>query len=302
MSMKKSSLQLLYEAILQTDPRPASLVSPLPSIPATPGLEGLAALSGLLSPQTTAGHGVVRLVDRISKPPVGGLKQDLETTVRKIFREVWSERDGEIVPGPEDLKLGNDAVVLNAAVLYADMSGSTKLVDAYEPQFAAEIYKTYLACAAPIIKDQGGVITAYDGDRIMGVFIGSRKNTNAVRAALRINGAVWDIIKPALKAQYPNTNYNPKHVIGVDTSKLNVCRIGVRNDNDLVWVGRAANYAAKLSSLSDEFHIYITHSVYDSMHDDVKYGGVNKEHMWEARVWTAMGNFQLYASTWKFGV
>jgi len=182
------------------------------------------------------------------------------------------------------------------------MSDSTKLVDWYEPQFAAEIYKTYLACAAPIIKNESGVITAYDGDRIMGVFIGKSKNTNAVRAAFKINGAVWDVIKPALKAQYPNTDYNPRHVVGVDTSKLRVCRIGVRNDNDLVWVGRAANYAAKLSGLSHGFAIYITHSVYDNMNDAVKYGGVNKEHMWEARSWTAMNNFQLYASSWKFGV
>jgi len=250
----------------------------------------------------TLGSGVGRLADLLPRRATAGLKEDLETTVRKIFREVWTDRDGEVVPEPEDLKLGNDAVILDATVLYADMSGSTKLVDGYKPQFAAEIYKTYLACAAPIIKDESGVITAYDGDRIMGVFIGKTKNTRAVRAAFRINGAVWDIIKPALKAQYSQTDYNPKHVVGVDTSKLRVCRIGVRNDNDLVWVGRAANYAAKLSSLSDEFAIYITHSVYDCMDNGVKYGGINNENMWKALNWTPMNNFRLYASAWRFGV
>jgi class 3 adenylate cyclase len=182
------------------------------------------------------------------------------------------------------------------------MSGSTRLVDNYKAKFAAEIYKTYLACAARIVKDQGGAITAYDGDRIMAVYIGSSKNTNAVKAAFRINGVVWDIIKPALKAQYPQSNYELKHVIGVDTSKLFVCRIGVRNDNDLVWVGRAANYAAKLSALSDEFAIYITSSVYDQMNEAVKCGGVNKENMWTARRWTAMNDMSIYVSTWKFSV
>ena len=230
------------------------------------------------------------------------LKEDLEGAVKKIFRDGWSERDGEVVPEPEDLQLGNDAVNLNATVLYADMSGSTHLVDSYDPRFAAEVYKTYLVCAAKIIKDQKGVITAYDGDRVMGVFIGGRKNTNAVRAALRINGAVWDIIKPALKAQFPQSDYILKHVVGIDTSNLLVCRIGVRNDNDLVWVGRAANYAAKLSALPDEFTIYITHSVHDVMNDSVKYGGANNENMWQARTWTAMNKLSVYASTWKFGV
>ena len=226
------------------------------------------------------------------------LKDDLEAEVKKIFKEAWTERDGNVVPEPKDLKLGNDAVNLEATVLYADMSGSTHLVDSYEPKFAAEIYKTYLVCAARIIKDEGGTITAYDGDRIMAVYIGDSKNTSAVRSALRINGAVWDIIKPALKNQYPSTDYNLKHVIGIDTSKLLVARTGVRNDNDLVWVGRAANYAAKLSSLSNDFTIYITHSVHDNMHESVK----SKVGMWQARSWTGMNNMSLYATTWKRGV
>jgi class 3 adenylate cyclase len=244
-------------------------------------------------------HPLLRLP---SQPRGSYLKDDLDAEVKKIFREQWSERDGQIVPEPTDLALGNDAVLLDATVLYADMADSTKLVDSYEPEFAAEVYKTYLACAARIIKNQTGVITAYDGDRVMGVFIGKSKNTCAVRAAFKINGAVWDIIKPALKRQYPNTDYDLKPVIDVDTSKLLVGRIGVRNDNDLVWVGRAANYAAKLSSLSDGFTTYITDSVYNIMVDSVKYGGVNKEHMWQELTWTAMDNISIYGSIWKFGV
>jgi class 3 adenylate cyclase len=237
-----------------------------------------------------------------SEGSILALKDDLEAEVKKIFREVWTERDGTVVPEPKDLKLGNDAVNLEATVLYADMSGSTHLVDTHTPKFAAEIYKTYLVCAARIIKHQGGTVTAYDGDRIMAVYLGDSKNTNAVRSALKINGAVWDIIKPALKNQYSNTDYNLKHVIGVDTSKLLVARIGVRNDNDLVWVGRAANYAAKLSALSDDVTIRITGSVHDTMNESVKLGGVLKTNMWEERIWTAMNNMKMYGTTWKFGV
>jgi len=29
-------------------------------------------------------------------------------------------------------------------------------------------------------------------------------------------------------------------------------RVGVREDNDIVWIGRAANYAAKLCALSEK--------------------------------------------------
>jgi class 3 adenylate cyclase len=229
-----------------------------------------------------------------------GIKEDLQAEVTKIFKANWEARDGELVPEPEDLQLGNDAVNLDATVLYADMSGSTKLVDDKKAHFAAEIYKTYLTCAARIIKSEDGAITAYDGDRVMGVFIGKNKNTRAVKTALKINWAKSKIINPSIKAQYPSSTYQLKHVIGVDTSKLFVSRIGVRNDNDLVWVGRAANYAAKLSSLSDECPVYITGTVFDAMLEITKY--TKQELMWVKRKWTAMNDMTIYSSTWTWSL
>ena len=135
----------------------------------------------------------------------------------------------------------------------------------------------------------------------MAVFIGEARCTNAVRAALKIKGAVGTIVQPVLKAQYPQTNYALKHVIGVDTSKLLASRIGVRNDNDLVWVGCAANYAAKLTTLSDEFSIWITGSVYDSIEDAVKFA--KQTNMWKEYSWTAMNKMRIYAcGAWKIDV
>lgn len=49
----------------------------------------------------------------------------------------------------------------------------------HKPHFAAEIYKSYLHCASKIIRCENGVITAFDGDRVMGIFIGDLKNTSA---------------------------------------------------------------------------------------------------------------------------
>ena len=117
------------------------------------------------------------------------LGDDLKDKVAEIFKEKWTTRDGQVVPKSSDIQLANDAVKLDAVVLYADMSGSTKLVDNYKAHFAAEIYKSYLHCAAKIIRSEGGEITSYDGDRIMAVFLGDYKNTSAVRSALKINYA-----------------------------------------------------------------------------------------------------------------
>jgi class 3 adenylate cyclase len=230
------------------------------------------------------------------------LEDDLKEQVAKIFKDNWSTRKSEAVPAPEDLKLSNDAVVLErATILYADLSGSTKLVNDKKWTFAAEIYKTYLYCAAKLIREAGGVITSYDGDRIMGVFLGTMQSTNAVRCGLKINYAVQKIINPALKKQY-DTDYIVKQVVGIDTTEIRAARTGVRGDNDIVWVGRAANYAAKLTDLNLEERTWITKAVYDKMADDVKYSAKDHTNMWKKYNWTQQNDEEIYGSTWRWCV
>lgn len=227
------------------------------------------------------------------------LADDLTKEVEGIFKARWGERDSKEVPDPTKLKLGNDAVNIEAAILYADMARSTNLVNTRSANFAAEVYKSFLTCSARIIRARGGSITAYDGDRIMGVYVGGSKNTSAVKTALQINYAMEKIIKPSLQAQYPNETYVPGHSVGVDSSKILVARIGVKNDNDFVWVGRAANYAAKLCSLRDGNYVsWITGSVYDNMNDEVKLS--DGKNMWEERVWKSQNDFRVFRSNWRW--
>ena len=226
----------------------------------------------------------------------------LEDEVKKIFRDAWTARDGQVVPSSEDLKLGNDAVKLDGTVLYADLDGSTDMVNRYKPEFAAEVYKAYLHCAAKIIREEDGAITAYDGDRIMAVFIGSSKNTNAARAALKINYTVNEIINPAIRKQYPTTTFTLKQCVGVDTSKLLVARTGIRGANDLVWVGRAANYAAKICSMPEgnPYASVITEDVYSVLNKSLKTSDDGRA-MWTACYWSER-NITLYRSNWLWKV
>ncbi len=228
------------------------------------------------------------------------LKDDLNGEVVKILKANWTKRDGTVVPDSKDITLGNDAVLLEGTVLYADLSGSTRMVEKLKPHFAAEIYKCYLHCAAKIISEREGSITAYDGDRIMAVFIGNSKNTSAAKCSLNINYAVANIINPAIKNQYPDTDFSLKQVVGIDTSKLFVARTGVRGANDLVWVGRAANYAAKLTELDADFPTWITQDVFNSMNEEVKYS--NGKGMWEERLWTTMNNMHIYRSNYWWSI
>ena len=217
------------------------------------------------------------------------LAEDLKKWVEDTFRNDWEEQSTDKVPNPEDLRLNSNHAknLSEATVLYADLDGSTDMVNTKRWDFSAEIYKTFLKCASDIIRNEGGVITAYDGNRVMAIFTGDYKNTSAAKCALRINYAVTDIIQPAISKGW-STDFVVKHVVGIDTSQLRTARIGVRGDNDLVWIGRAANYAAKLTSLNGK-KTRITEAVYNRLTNELKY--TNGQPMWEREYWNDMNIF-----------
>lgn len=228
------------------------------------------------------------------------LKNELEVYVQKVLDEQWQRRSGQKVPDTDDVALKNEAVELDATVLYADLAGSTKMVKGYKDWFAAEIYKTYLYCAAKIIRANGGVITTYDGDRVMGVFLGDTKNSSAAKTGLQINWACRQIIGASVKAKYPDTDFSLRQRVGIDTSKLFVARTGIRGSNDLVWVGNAANNAAKMAALDPSYPTYITGDVYSMLLEWAKLGGEEpRRDMW-TDLGTASLGYRIYGSSWSW--
>lgn len=226
------------------------------------------------------------------------LMSDIKSEVKSIFSTQWSTRDGTKVPDNDDLRLGNDAVRLTGTILYADLADSTGLVTGFRDYFAAEIFKSYLLCVCRLITHNGGAITAFDGDRVMGVFVGDTPNTAAARCALQINYAVRNVLNAAIKEQYPTTSYQIEQAVGIDTGPFFVARAGRRNANDLIWVGRAANYAAKLCALREgNYSSFITEEVYNKIQDTSKFGGEPRREMWEKVMWTDQG-VAIYRSSW----
>jgi class 3 adenylate cyclase len=225
---------------------------------------------------------------------------DLRTEIDTILSTSWKRREGEVVPETDNVRLGNDAVELDATVLYADLVDSTGLVQGYKDWFAAEVYKTYLLVAAELIKNNDGVITAYDGDRVMAVYLGGSKNSNAAKTALQLNYMVTQEINPRIRTHYTTTSYQIKQVVGIDTGKLLVARTGIRGSNDLVWVGRPANFAAKLCDLRDGIHAsFITSDVFSKLSKETKMGGSPERSMWEKFVANGL-SIEAYRSSWRW--
>lgn len=229
------------------------------------------------------------------------LAEDLKAYAAKTHESAWSRRDGQKVPSTEDISLGNDAVDLDAVVLYADLKDSTGLVKGYKDWFASAVYKNYLYTVSRIIRAHDGSVTAFDGDRVMAVFIGGSKNSNAAKVALKINWAVREILQPAIDAKYPKNTYKLEQKVGIASSKTMVSRTGIRGSNDLVWVGNAANIAAKLAALHSDYPTYITADVYNMLSEKTKFGGDPKRDMW-TDLGDEDGYGKIYGSTFWWSI
>ena len=120
-------------------------------------------------------------------------QSNLNSEIRKILQEPWTVQRSRGAPRPKDLGLDNEGKTINATVLYADLDESTRMVETQEPEFAGRMYKTYLVCAARVIRSEQGNISAYDGDRIMAVYTGRRTAERAVRSALKLNYVVQNL-------------------------------------------------------------------------------------------------------------
>lgn len=201
----------------------------------------------------------------------------LSDRVDTIFGTTFDERDGRVVPTTSDVALKDGAVKIDATFLYADLAGSAKLSAACPWSTTAKIIRAFLDCSTRLIIKHGGVIRSFDGDRVMGVFIGDSKNSSAALCGREIHWTVRKIIAPKATANFASVKNNSidiRHGVGIDTGEVRAVRSGIRDNNDLIWIGKAASFSAKLSDVRDEgYHTHISQRVYKVLNDNAKNDG-----------------------------
>jgi adenylate cyclase len=200
---------------------------------------------------------------------------DLNETVEKIFDTEFQSRDGSVVPETKDVALKDGAVKLEATFLYADLAGSSRLAKLCPWTTTAKIIRAYLECATRLIRKHDGEIRSFDGDRVMGVFIGDDKETEASYAAREIFYTVEKIIDPKAHEKFKSVRENGiriRNCVGLDSGIARAVRAGIRSSNDLIWIGRAPSLAAKLSDIRAYPHsVYASPAVHRKLADEAKF-------------------------------
>jgi adenylate cyclase len=204
--------------------------------------------------------------------------QEFSDQVNQFFSGDYSVTPGYVIPNADDIQFGNFGRELDLAMLFIDLRESTKIVDGFRRQTAAKMYKSFLWGIAKIAREHGGELRSFNGDGVLVVFAGAERCEQAVTAAMQMSYFVQSILRPKVNNYIVNnrqlSNMSLSFGIGIDTGTVLVVRGGVRgeNNNDLVWVGNATNYAVKLSNVKQNGHIRIMPSVYTALSDSNKFG------------------------------
>jgi adenylate cyclase len=210
-----------------------------------------------------------------------GLLDDLKNKISSYNREKFEIFDTTSLPDITHPKLtfGNTGLTGEFAFLFVDIRKSSSIVESYGFEKAAKIYQSFHEINVRIISANGGAVRAFDGDRIMGVFNDGYKNNMAVKAGMQIIWAIENILNPGL-------NVNISCGAGIDFGQILITKVGTGRDmnkNDLVWVGKATNYASHLSSQANNSVIVSTNS-YGKLDDTRKLSGGAK--MWVSKNFT----------------
>jgi len=143
--------------------------------------------------------------------------------------------------------------LIETAVLYVDMRRSTQLSLRHHPHTVAKLYSAFVRAMTRCAKAFDGEVRGIIGDRVMMLFDSLNCYTNAVDTAVLINSVCQYIL---------NKHFAHDEVsfgIGIDFGKMLATKTGLRRHGSaqqsyrsLVWLGRPANVASKLTDQANK--------------------------------------------------
>ena len=209
------------------------------------------------------------------------------------------------VPEPADIPLGNQAALLTATALFIDIRQSSDITNAFRRQTAAKMLKSYFSGAVKIINANGGKVRSFNGDGMLALFLGDNRSDAAVKSAMQAKWFVQQILRPRFNALFLGNEKGRRLDFsigcGIDDGDIYAVRIGIRGTNDVAWVGRCTNTAAKLSNVMHtpksigitgvaykQLSRKATHSDADHMWSGLlsgKFGGVDRQYRTSSYRW-----------------
>jgi adenylate cyclase len=143
--------------------------------------------------------------------------------------------------------------LLETTVLYVDMRRSTALSLKLHSHTVAKLYSAFIRAMTRCAKAFGGEVRGIIGDRVMILFDTADCFTNAIDTAVLINSVCQYVLNQHFT--HDEVNFG----IGIDFGRMLATKTGLRRHGDaqqsyhsLVWLGRPANVASKLTDQANK--------------------------------------------------
>jgi adenylate cyclase len=189
--------------------------------------------------------------------------EEIDNEVESIISSDFSVEitDTEYVPNVDDSGITYDNIDnkikkckrLESCVLYIDIRKSTDLSVSHKPITLTRLYSAFVRSMVKAAQYYNGYVRNIVGDRVMVVFDRENCFLNAVNTAILFNSLSKYIINKHFK------NNDIKCGIGIDYGKMLVVKTGtVKKGKEnqfyksLVWLGRPANVASKLTDAANK--------------------------------------------------
>ncbi|EKK9988624.1 adenylate/guanylate cyclase domain-containing protein [Vibrio cholerae] len=142
---------------------------------------------------------------------------------------------------------------LESCVLYVDIRNSAKISASKRPQTLAKVYSSFVSSMLSCARYYGGHVRNIIGDRVMVVFDKENCFTNAVDTAILMNTVCQNILNKRI------TSFEFSAGIGIDHGDMLITKSGAIKKGDekefyrtLVWLGKPANVASRLTDLANK--------------------------------------------------
>jgi len=162
---------------------------------------------------------------------------------RERIRDLFGRHVGEDVARQAlegEIKLGGE--LRNAAVLFVDIIGSTRLASETEPEQVVDLLNEFFAVVVEVVEANGGWVNKFEGDAALCVFgvpdANQRCAANALAAARQLAGRL-------------GSNGLPAAGIGVSAGEVIAGNVGAPHRLEYTVIGDAVNEAARLTELAD---------------------------------------------------
>lgn len=187
------------------------------------------------------------------------LESDINTIIDSTFEVNISkstsvptiEDSGITYPNLDEKKM--NAKTITTCVLYIDIRKSTELNLKHKPETLTKLYSAFMRSMIKAAQHYEGKVRNIIGDRIMVVFEEENCFSNAVNTAILLNSVATYLLDPAFSHNDISCG------IGIDYGEMLVSKGGIKkngNENapykSLVWLGKPANVASKLTDLANK--------------------------------------------------